>query len=329
MLGTSLLSSEPSSLSSNQGHVLLLVPSLCLSWPLPLDSCYRPLGLQDLLRSLLSKCWASFVGVVPVALPWNLTSSCGSWCSTSPACFRLGVLEHVLLCLLVTCCLWKELKQGFCGNGTDTISAQGPEKPARTLSGGSPSLLPLSFVKVWSSPYSQWGVSRLLVPLAQGSCPCTASGHPWSFLEPRAALLLRCLEVNLRLQARWQGHGIRLLFAQKHSNLNDFLLSFFHTELWFKKKMFPSFLGFWFIGLFIKLIYTWLWNLWSVSTVVSVRGVCIIAYDTAVPFVMFLAWIHTLLIDLFIPTNPAASVLWGNHRQHMRTFTCGLWRKRL
>lgn len=79
-------------------------------------------------------------------------------------------------------------------------------------------------------------VSRLLVPLAWGSCPCTVSGHPWSFLEPRAALLLRCLEVNLCLQARWQGHEIRLLFAQKHSHLSDFLLSFRPHRVVIKKK---------------------------------------------------------------------------------------------
>lgn len=52
-----------------------------------------------------------------------------------------------------------------------------------------------------------------------------------SELPGAQAALLTGMAWRIRLEERWQGHGIRLLLAQDHVNLNDFLLSYLHTRL--------------------------------------------------------------------------------------------------
>lgn len=146
----------------------------------------------------------------------------------------------------------RSLSRASVGMGQTQSLHGGQRGPSESCQVGVPRSCPQASLRFGHLPTTNGGpcVSGLLVPLAQGSYLCMASGHPWGFLEPRAALLLRGLKVKLCLQARQQGHRIRLPFAQKTNNLNNFLQSLLHTELWLKKN-FPSFWGFWFIYWFV------------------------------------------------------------------------------
>lgn len=108
---------------------------------------------------------------------------------------------------------------GFSGNKTDiAVCAGSRERPAIRLSRGRPFVLPLPLGLVVSQSVGPHATG-LLVPLAQGSCPCLAFGHLQSLLEARAVPLTGVAGSGFMCSG--QDHGIKLLFAQEHSNLKD------------------------------------------------------------------------------------------------------------
>lgn len=131
---------------------------------------------------------------------------------------------------------------GLVWNGTDTVFAWGPERPARTLSGRSPSLSPLSLLRVWSPPHSQWGHVCLGFLFPWPRAPAHAL-HPDTHGASWIPGLL-CFQGFQKWICTWMWDG-RVVGLGCHLSrnipvtMNSYCLSY--TKSCDKKKFFPLF----------------------------------------------------------------------------------------
>ena len=239
-----------------QGRVLVLFPPLSPLLVILLGSCLCTSHLQDLLPTLFTWWFLSvcnfplcFEISCPFDLPDHIQCICRTvnWRAQTFRRWRSSVIQKWSL----KCCpssvgvvsppvppgsarrLWMLVfhRPCLCAAGVSSACSRtsGPWEEFEQCSGdrmhgslwaGSPSLLgPQSGGHVQLGFLFPWPRAP---PHVLHVDACRASWSPGPLCSEG------WLEVDLSLEGRWQGHGIRLPFAQNHRTRNDFLLPFLH-----------------------------------------------------------------------------------------------------